>query len=97
VSVVGIHWGAYTSQSTFFPFERSIHPWFIENEPARAVQVWKELLALMGSNRVRPVVFDKIYTLDTLVQGLDDLEKRRTWGKAVVRVQDAEEKENAKL
>lgn len=69
----------------------------VENEPARAVQVWKELLELMNTNRVRPVVFDRVYTLETLVQGLDDLEKRQTWGKAVVRVQDEEEKEKAKL
>jgi NADPH2:quinone reductase len=60
-------------------------------------QVWAELLALLASGRVRPVVYERVYTLETLVQGLDDLEKRRTWGKAIVRVRDAEDREKAKL
>jgi NADPH2:quinone reductase len=68
-----------------------------ENETARVAQVWAELLALLASGRVRPVVYERVYTLETLVQGLDDLEKRRTWGKAIVRVRDAEDREKAKL
>jgi NADPH2:quinone reductase len=27
-----------------------------------------------------------VYPLEKLVKGLDDLEKRKTWGKAIVRV-----------
>ena len=41
---------------------------------------------MISENRLNPVVYEQTYTLDTLVQGLDDLEKRRTWGKAIARV-----------
>jgi NADPH2:quinone reductase len=57
-----------------------------ENEPARTMQVWTELLELLASGKVTPVVYEQVYTLETLVQGLDDLEKRKTWGKAIVMV-----------
>lgn len=70
----------------------------LENEPARAVQVWTELLGLLGAGRVRPVVYDQVYTLDTLIEGLKDLEERKTWGKAIVRVRNENgEQAKAKL
>jgi NADPH:quinone reductase len=31
-------------------------------------------------------VYEKVYPLEALVTGLDDLEQRRTWGKAVARI-----------
>jgi NADPH2:quinone reductase len=66
-----------------------------ENEPARAVQVWTELLGLLGAGRVRPVVYNQVYTLENLIQGLKDLEDRKTWGKAIVQVR-SENGEQAK-
>jgi NADPH2:quinone reductase len=51
-------------------------------------EVWAELLALFSSGRLKPVVYDGHYTLDTLAQGLQDLEGRKTWGKVVVRVRE---------
>ncbi|KAI0267827.1 NAD-P-binding protein [Gloeopeniophorella convolvens] len=50
--------------------------------------VWKELLELLGSGRLKPVIYDANYTLETLSQGLQDLESRKTWGKAIVRVRE---------
>ncbi|KAI0058587.1 alcohol dehydrogenase [Artomyces pyxidatus] len=67
-----------------------------QKNPSRAVEVWKELLELLSSGRVIPVVYTETYTLDTLVKGLDDLEKRKTWGKAIVRIRE-QPGEKAKL
>jgi NADPH2:quinone reductase len=50
--------------------------------------VWQELLALLVSGKLGPILFTGEYTLDSLTKGLDDLEHRRTWGKAVVRVRE---------
>lgn len=44
--------------------------------------------SMLTTKRVTPVVYTQTYTLDTVVQGLDDLEQRKTWGKAIVRVRD---------
>ena len=56
------------------------------HNPERVAEAWKELLELFSSGRLKPVVYSGKYTLETLTQGLQDLEKRKTWGKAVVRV-----------
>jgi NADPH2:quinone reductase len=47
---------------------------------------------MIAEDRVKPVVYDRVYTLDTLIEGLGELEQRKTWGKAVVRIRsdDAE-------
>ncbi|KAH9957082.1 NAD(P)-binding protein [Russula dissimulans] len=57
-------------------------------DPKRASEVWVALLALFASGRLQPVVYDGHYTLETLSQGLQDLEDRKTWGKVVVRVRE---------
>lgn len=52
---------------------------------------------MLSSKRVTPVLYTQTYTLDTIIQGLEDLEKRKTWGKAIVRVRDpAQERREAK-
>lgn len=71
VSVVGTHWGAYTTQ-----------------EPGHIPAVWKAVLDLLASGRVNPVNYTKVYTLETIRDGLAALENRKTWGKAIVRVKD---------
>ena len=50
---------------------------------------------MLVKKRVNPVVFSHTYTLESATQGLDDLEQRKTWGKAVTRVR--EEPVTAKL
>jgi len=56
--------------------------------PKRVGEVWAELLSLFASGRLKPVVYDGHYTLDTLTRGLQDLEDRKTWGKVVVHVRE---------
>jgi NADPH:quinone reductase len=50
------------------------------------------IFSLFASKRVSPVVYDRVYALDELTLGLQDLEARKTWGKVVVRVQGPESK-----
>jgi NADPH:quinone reductase-like Zn-dependent oxidoreductase len=59
-----------------------------DKDPKRVSEVWTELLALFASGRLKPAVYDGHYTLETLTQGLRDLEDRTTWGKAVVRIRE---------
>lgn len=66
---------------------QSHHRVLSEKEPSRQIEVWQTLLSLFESGKLVPAVFDKVYDgLEEISFGLDDLEKRRTWGKAVVRV-----------
>jgi NADPH2:quinone reductase len=45
---------------------------------------------MLTKNRVKPVVYDRVYTLENLIAGLGELEQRKTWGKAIVRIRDAD-------
>ncbi|KAF7288666.1 hypothetical protein HMN09_01372600 [Mycena chlorophos] len=70
ISLVGIFWGAYAIR-----------------EPAHLPTVYREILDLLASGRVSaPVVYERIYSLETLSEGLHALETRGTYGKAVVRI-----------
>ena len=61
---------------------------FTEKKPQHVRQTWTELLELFASGRLKPVVYSGKYTLETVGEGLQDLENRKTWGKAVVRVRE---------
>ncbi|KAJ7783214.1 alcohol dehydrogenase [Mycena metata] len=81
ISLVGIHWGAYRVK-----------------EPEHMPSVYKAFLDLLESRRVSPpVVYQEIFKLDKVVDGLRALENRQTWGKAVVRVKDEERAVKSKL
>ncbi|KAG2217135.1 hypothetical protein INT45_008850 [Circinella minor] len=69
ISIVGVHWGAYT-----------------KNEPERIPEVWKGLFDLFESGRVKPALYDKIYTLATIPQGLNAINNRETYAKAIATV-----------
>ncbi|KAF7964968.1 hypothetical protein HWV62_31365 [Athelia sp. TMB] len=72
ISIVGIHWGAYYTK-----------------EPEHiAPGVWEPLLELLSSGKATPVVFNKVFPLKDLSQGLEALERRETWGKVIVRIKD---------
>jgi NADPH2:quinone reductase len=61
---------------------------YYEKEPVYADKVWQDLLTMLQKKQVSPVVYDKVFTLDTLVEGLADLEKRKTWGKVICRIRE---------
>ncbi|EJU04312.1 NADP-binding protein [Dacryopinax primogenitus] len=76
VSLVGIHWGAY-----------------LKNEPGHVPDVWKGIFKLFESGKLIPAVYDPPYMgLDSVPRALVDLENRKTWGKAVVRVREMPER-----
>jgi len=75
ISLVGVHWGAY-----------------MKHEIPRVEQVWKELFQLFESGRLTAVVYDPPYHgLESLSGAMQDLENRKTWGKAVVRIREPEQ------
>ncbi|KAF8210306.1 hypothetical protein K438DRAFT_1665380 [Mycena galopus ATCC 62051] len=81
ISLVGIFWGGY-----------------LVREPKHMPSVYKAVLELLTSGRVSPpVVYEDIYSLENLVDGLRALETRKTWGKATVRVKEEEPRVKAKL
>lgn len=45
-------------------------------------------LRLFASGRIKPIMYDKIFSLDEVTVGLDALERRQTWGKVIVRIKD---------
>lgn len=70
VSLVGLHWGPTSVK-----------------DPKRYKEVLDEVMGLVSSGKLVPQVYDPIFDgLDKVVDGLRDLEARKTWGKAVVRV-----------
>jgi len=73
ISIVGIHWGAYSR------FEKQ-----------RVPEVWEALFKLFESG-LTPAVYPEIWALEDMAKGLDALEKRKTWGKAIVRVRQDDE------
>ncbi|EJT51972.1 hypothetical protein A1Q1_06778 [Trichosporon asahii var. asahii CBS 2479] len=70
VSVVGLFWGATSYK-----------------DPARFQTVIKEVLTLIAKGKLNPTVYEKVYEgIGGVVEGLSDIEGRKTWGKAVVRI-----------
>ncbi|KAH7888739.1 hypothetical protein F5I97DRAFT_1855116 [Phlebopus sp. FC_14] len=57
-------------------------------EPSRIPVVWNALLGLFSSGQIKPVIYSKVYRLEEAMVGLNALERRETWGKAIVRVRD---------
>ncbi|KAF8554743.1 NAD(P)-binding protein [Imleria badia] len=57
-------------------------------EPSRIPVVWEELLSLFSSGKIKPVIYSTVYPLASAMDGLGALERRETWGKAVVRIRD---------
>ncbi|KAG2078983.1 NAD(P)-binding protein [Suillus decipiens] len=70
---------------------------YASKEPSRISTVWEELLRLFASGRIKPIIYDKILSLNEVTVGLDALERRQTWGKVVVHVKDEEQRTVAKL
>jgi len=90
VSVVGLFWGGNTSTSLW----RSLISLAKRaddavRDPQHAIQVVFEVLEHLSTGKLKPILFDKEYNgLETVSQGLQDLEGRLTWGKGVIRIRD---------
>jgi len=66
-------------------------------EPGHIPSVWKGIFDILSSEKVLPVVFPEVLPLEQLTDALAALENRKTWGKAVVRIRNEDEKHKAKL
>ena len=55
------------------------------------------LCRLFSSGRIQPVVYTEVFPLERLAEGLGALEKRKTWGKVIVRIRDEKSGTKAKL
>ncbi|KAN0091096.1 hypothetical protein V8E55_004662 [Tylopilus felleus] len=65
---------------------------YTQKEPSRIPAVWKELQSLFASGKVKPIIYPTVYPLEKAMEGLDAVQRRETWGKAVVRVRDEDGK-----
>ncbi|KAG9006365.1 hypothetical protein FRB94_000829 [Tulasnella sp. JGI-2019a] len=63
---------------------------YYKNEPDHPPKVWSELLKLYRDGKVKPIIYSEVYEPDALAKGLKDIAERKTWGKAVMRIQDPE-------
>lgn len=70
---------------------------YTQKEPSRIPVVWKELLDMFASGTVQPVTYTETWPLEKLSEGLGALERRETWGKAVIRVREENQGRVAKL
>lgn len=52
---------------------------------------------LFESGKVKPVIYDRIWKLEEMPEGLRALEDRSTWGKAIVRVREDSGNVSSKL
>lgn len=74
-AVLGVAWGAMT-----------------QKEPDRVLETWGALLEMIEEGKLKPVVYERIFQgLEGVPAGLSALANRKTWGKAVVRVQPERE------
>lgn len=62
-----------------------------------------EVLDLLASGKVVPAIYEPVYPgLESVARGLDDLDKRKVWGRAVVQIRksdaaDKDGRQRAKL
>ncbi|KAF8621369.1 hypothetical protein AX15_007834 [Amanita polypyramis BW_CC] len=69
---------------------------YSQHDTGRRYIVWKELLSLLASGKLQPLLYSKVFALEHIVDGLTAVENRKTWGKAIVRVRE-EDSATAKL
>ncbi len=56
-------------------------------QPEHAPSVLRSLFDLLKEGSIKPAIYSTIYQgPESVAQGLADLEGRKTWGKAVVRI-----------
>lgn len=65
---------------------------YTKNEPEAIPKVWKGLFDLFESGKVIPAIYDKVYNLATLPQGLNAINNRETYAKVVATVESRDSK-----
>jgi NADPH2:quinone reductase len=70
---------------------------YYKKEPEHIPSVWDALFNLFASERVKPVIYTEIFPLEELSKGLGALERRETWGKAILHIKDERNGNMARL
>ncbi|KAE9411464.1 NAD(P)-binding protein [Gymnopus androsaceus JB14] len=70
---------------------------YARHEAKQTGVVWKALLELFASGKVKPVIYSEVFTLENLSQGLAALEHRKTYGKTIVTIRKDDKAVSAKL
>jgi len=67
--------------------------------PEETEAIWDEFMRFVDNGSIKPVVFKKKYDgLSSISRALEDLKGRKTWGRAVLSINEQAEKEQkAKL
>jgi NADPH2:quinone reductase len=58
----------------------------------RVPEVWNALLALFDSGKLKPAIYDKVYNLQTIPDGLKAIANRETFAKVVARISGPDSK-----
>lgn len=53
-----------------------------------SVYITDRFYRMFGSGKLRPVIYHEIYSLDRLVDGLEALAKRKSYGKVILHIKD---------
>ncbi|KAI4951007.1 hypothetical protein J4E86_007516 [Alternaria arbusti] len=60
-------------------------------DPQRTQDVWDGFMKLVEDGKIRPVIYKEDYWgLETVSRALEDVRERKTWGRAVIRISEAE-------
>ncbi|GAN00615.1 NAD(P)-binding protein [Mucor ambiguus] len=65
---------------------------YTRNEPERIPEVWNSLFELFESGKLQPALYEKIYTLDTIPQGMMAINDRKSYAKVVAKIGNDESK-----
>ncbi|GAA5802945.1 hypothetical protein HPULCUR_008420 [Helicostylum pulchrum] len=65
---------------------------YTKNEPERIPEVWNALFQLFESGKLQPALYEKIYTLDTIPEGMKAINDRASYAKVVARVGNPDSK-----
>jgi NADPH2:quinone reductase len=67
-------------------------------DPARYAKTIKACFEMVSTGKLVPMIYDTVYDgLEDLPRGLGDLENRKVWGKAVVRIRPDDTNAKARL
>lgn len=59
---------------------------YVKNEPERIPEVWNALFSLFESGQLKPALYEKVYTLATIPEGLKAINERVSYAKVVAKI-----------
>lgn len=59
---------------------------YTKNEPARIPEVWRDLFELFESGKLQPAIYEHVYNLETIPEGLKAINDRVSYAKIVAKI-----------